>query len=115
MISESGTCHEFHLAGDNLIDDSFSSIAGDVLLSTNPTYDMDTGTFLQLVEIPDILPFPCEYTVPGGFDDCTSVLRFKAVIGCDGEIGTFGVSEVLDVNAPDDAPEFNSVQLFHGD
>ena len=115
MISESGICHEFHLIGNNLIDDSFSSIAGDVFLCANPTDDMDTGSLLQLVEIPDILAFPCEYTVPGGFDDCTSVLRFEAVIGCDGEVGTFGVSEVLDVNAPDDAPDFNSVQLFHGD
>ena len=115
MISESGICHEFHLIGNNLIDDSFSSIAGDVLLGSNPSDDMDTGSLLQLVEIPDILPFPCEYTMPGGFDDSTSVLRFEAVIGCDGEVGTFGVSEVLDVIAPDDAPDFNSVQLFHGD
>ena len=109
MISESGSCHEFHLAGDNLIDDSFSSIAGYELLRSNPTDDMDTGSLLQLVEIPDILAFPCEYTVPGGFDDCTSVLRFEAVIGCDGEIGTFGVSEILYVNTPDNATKFNLV------
>lgn len=47
------------------------------------------------------------------FDNCASVLCREAVVGCDGEVGSFGVSEVLDVNAPDDASDFDLVQLFH--
>ena len=105
--------HDFNFAGDDLIAGSLHTICRDILLGAYPSDDMDSASFLQLVEILDEIPFPCDDAVPCRFDDCASVLRPEAVVGCDGEVGSFGVPEVFDVNAPDDAPDFDLVQLFH--
>ena len=105
--------HDFNFTGDDLIAGSFYSVRSDILLGTYPSDDMDAASFLQFVEMLDEVTFPCDDTVPCRFDDCASVLCPEAVVGCDGEVGSFGVSEVLDVNAPDDAPDFNLIQLFH--
>ena len=100
---------QFHFACNDLKDSSFRSISSNVPLVSDPAYDMDIGSFLQLLEIQDPLSFPSNDSVPGGFDDGSTVLGFEAVVCRDTEIGNFGVSEVFDINAPDDAPEFNSV------
>ena len=105
--------HDFNFAGDDLVARSLHAISRDILLGAYPSDDVDTASFLQLVEMLDEIPFPCDDAVPCRFDNCAPVLCLEAVVGCDGEVGSFGVSEVLYVNAPDDASDFDFVQLFH--
>lgn len=66
--------HEFDFIGDGFKDNFLCSICSDVLLGTKPSNDMNTASFLQLVEILDEITFPSNDTVPGGFDHRTSVL-----------------------------------------
>ena len=61
--------HDLHRAGDDLKDSSVSPISSDILLGTEPSNDMDTAAFLQLVEILDVVSFPRDDTMPGGFND----------------------------------------------
>ena len=92
--------HDFNFASDNLVAGSLHTVRSDIFLGAYPSDDMDAASFLQFVEILDEIPFPCDDAVPCRFDDCASVLCREAVVGCDGEVGSFGVSEVLYVNAP---------------
>ena len=87
------------------------SLAGHLpaLPHAKPSDDVDGCPGCQTFEVFDILAFPSDDVVPGGLDDCTSIMRGVAVVRCDGEVGTFGVPVVLDVNAPDDATDFNLV------
>lgn len=74
---------------------------------------MDSSSFLDLVKILDGFSFPCDDAEPGRVNDWSPFTILVAVVRRDTEIGNFGVSEFFDVNAPDDASKFNSVQLFH--
>ena len=105
--------HDFNFAGDDLIARSLHAISRDILLGAYPSDDVDVASFLQLVEVLDEITFPCDDAMPSRFDNCASILCREAVVGCDREVGSFGVSEVLNVNAPDDASDFDFVQLFH--
>ena len=51
--------------------------------------------------------------MPGGFDDRTAFPVLEAVVSRYAEVRTFRVAEVLDIDTPDYADEFNPVQLFH--
>ena len=107
--------HYFNFASNDLVAGSFHTISRDVLLGAYPSDYMDAASFLQLVEIFDEISLPSDDAVPCRFDNCASILCREAVVGCDREVGSFGVSEVLDVNAPDYASDLNLVQLFHDD
>ena len=84
-----------------------------VPLDAETTDDMDRRAFLQFGEILDLLSFPCDDTMSGDINDFCAVLCGVAVVSCDGEVGNFGIHEILHVNAPDDAPDFDFVQMLH--
>jgi len=97
--------HEFHLAGNDVPVCYFLAGASPALPDADSSDNVDVRSGCQEVQIGDILTFPRGDVVPGGFYDLASVLRGVAVIGRNGEIGTFGVSENLHENAPDDATD----------
>ena len=107
--------HQLDFTGDDFEDASLRSISYSVSLHPDATDDMDSSSFLELIQILDGVALPREDAEPGGVNDMTSILCGVAVVCCDREIGNFGVHEVLHVNAPDDATEFDSVQKFHTD
>ena len=97
----------------DLIGAFLASIRAHVLLHLETTDDMDGSAFLQLGETLNLASFPCDDTMPGDLDDLASIPRGVAGFSGDGEVGNFRVSELFDVNASDDAPDFDFVQLFH--
>jgi len=101
--------HQLDITGDDFEDTSLCSIRCSVSLHPDTTDDMDSRAFLELVQILDGVAFPCNDTEPGSVNDVTAILCSVAVVGGHGEIGNFGVHEVLHVNASDDVTEFDSV------
>ena len=103
---------KFQCAGHDIAYSPFGSVRGDILSVPKPSPDMDEGAFLQPIERDDMLSLPGYDMMPGSFDDDVAALRLKRAVGGNGEVGNFGVSEVLYVNTPDDASDFYFVQLF---
>ena len=56
-----------------------------------------------------------EWGMQGTIVDDVAALRLESAVGSDGKIGNFCICDVLDADTPDDAPEFDFVQVFHGD
>lgn len=93
--------HQFDFTGDDFEDASLRPINCSVPLHPDATDDMDSNSFLELVQILDGVALPCNDTEPGSVNDLAAILRGVAVVCCDREIGNFGVHEDLHVNAPD--------------
>ena len=101
--------HQLDFTGNDFEDATLRPISCSVPLHPDATDDMDSSSFLELVQILDGVALPCNDAEPGGVDDMTAILRGVAVIGENGEVGTFRVTEGLHVNASDDAADFNLV------
>ena len=87
------------------ISGSLCSVSIGISLHPETTDDMDRRAFLQFGEVLNMVSFPCDDSMPSDFNDLCAVFCGVAVVSCDGEVGNFGVHEILHVNAPDDAPE----------
>ena len=93
--------HQLDFTGDDFEGASLRTISCSVSLHPDATDDMDSSSFLELVQAPDGVALPCDNAEPGGVNDLTAILSGVAVVGSHGEIGNFGVHEVLHVNASD--------------
>lgn len=87
--------HQFNFTGDDFEDASLRSISCRVSLHPDATDDMDSRSFLVLVQISDGVTLPCDDAELGSVNDLTAILRGLTVVGRNGEIGNFGVHEVL--------------------
>ena len=97
--------NDFHRVSKYFISGPFCSISIGVSLHPETADDMDRRAFLQFGEVLNMVSFPCDDTMPRDINDLGAVFCGIAVVSCDGEVGNFGVHEILHVNAPDDAPE----------
>lgn len=70
--------HQLDFIGDDFEDASLCAISCSVSLHPHATDDMDSSSFLELVQIPDGIALPCNDAEPGGVNDLTAILHVNA-------------------------------------
>ena len=97
----------------DIVAEFLGTVLGRVLLNAQAPADIYGGTFLNLLQVGHLFPFPGDDIVPGGLDNAFVVAVEVGKIRREGEAGHLPSFVVFDADDPDRAAQFDFVQLFH--
>ena len=101
--------NQFNRSCNDFVHGSFNAVRATKTLIADTSHNVDLASFLNPVEILNVLAFSGRDVMPGGFDDGASILVPIGKVGGDGEVRNVCTGDFLSLDASDGAAKFDSV------
>ena len=91
----------------------FAAVCASVSGSSQATGDIKRHAFADAVDILHVFAFPCDYVVPCGFGNSTSVTCLVKNISCKREVCNSAPVVLVSTDASDTSLELDPVDVIH--